>query len=165
MVAADYRAKLDEVIRHYSQLGVPPALAHRIAVLEELYSALDIVDAATDLHRPVELVAQVYFSLGGLLNLHWLGRQIEDLKVDTHWQGLARTALRDDLSNQARGLAAQVLRESPEQRDSRLLVAAWQGRRVVRFERYQQLLAEIRLAPAADIAMLSVVLRELRGLA
>jgi glutamate dehydrogenase len=165
LVAPDYRAKLDEVIRHYTQLGVPSALAQRIAVLEELYSALDIVEVATELDRPVELVAQVYFALGGLLNLHWLGRQIEELKVETHWQGLARTALRDDLSTQARGLAAQVLRESPEQRDSELLVAAWQGHREFQFERYRQLLAEIRLVPAADIAMLSVVLRELRGLA
>jgi len=163
-VAPDYRARLDEVIRHYSELGVPLALVQRIAVLEELYSALDIVEVATHLGRPVGLVAQVYFALGGLLNLHWLDRQIEDLKVDTHWQGLARTALRDDLSNQARGLAAQVLRENPEQQDSQALVASWQGRRAFQFDRYQQLLAEIRLAPAADIAMLSVVLRELRGL-
>ena len=165
VVAADYRAKLDEVIRHYSKLGVPLALAQRIAALEEFYSALDIVEVATHLGRPVALVAQVYFALGGLLNLHWLGHQVEVLKVDTHWQGLARTALRDDLSNQARSLAAQVLRESPEQQDRSLLVAAWQGRRSFHFERYQQLLAEIRMAPAPDIAMLSVVLRELRGLA
>ncbi|MBE0627777.1 MAG: NAD-glutamate dehydrogenase, partial [Burkholderiales bacterium] len=165
LVAAEYRAKLDEVMRRYSELGVPLPLVQRIAGLEELYSALDIVEVATHLGRPIALVAQVYFSLGGLLNLHWLGEQIEALKVETHWQALARTALRDDLSNQARELAAQVLRESPEQQDSPLLVAAWQGRRAFHFDRYQQLLAEIRIAAAADIAMLSVVLRELRGLA
>jgi len=165
VVAAGYRAKLDEVMRRYAELGVPLPLVQRIAGLEELYSALDIVEVATELGRPLALVAQVYFSLGGLLSLHWLGDQIEALKVETHWQGLARTALRDDLSNQARDLAAQVLRECPEQHDSQLLVAAWRERRVFHFDRYQQLLAEIRMVAAADIAMLSVVLRELRGLA
>ncbi len=164
-VATNYRAKLDELIRHYAELGVPLALAQRIAVLEELYSALDIVEVATELGRPVEMVAQVYFALGGLLNLHWLSDQIEELSVKTHWQGLAKTALRDDLSNQARDLAAQVLRENPEQTDREQLLAAWQGRRAFHFDRYQQLMAEIRLAPTPDIAMLSVVLRELRGLA
>jgi len=164
LVAPDYRSKLDEVIRHYAQLGIPRELALRVAILEELYSALDLVEIAVQLARPVELVAQVYFGLGGLLNLHWLGHQIEVLKIETHWQGLARTALRDDLSNQARGLAAQVLRENPTQQDQALLLSAWQERRVFHFERYQQLMAEIRLAPTQDIAMLSVVLRELRGL-
>ena len=165
VVAADYRAKLDGVVSHYSGLGVPSTLAQRIAVLEELYSALDLVEVAAQLQRPVELVARVYFALGGLLNLHWLGERVEALKADTHWQGLARTALRDDLSNQARSLAAQVLRERPDLNESELLVAAWRTRLAFQFERYQQLSAEIRTAPAADIAMLSVALRELRSLA
>ncbi|MBE0613056.1 MAG: NAD-glutamate dehydrogenase [Burkholderiales bacterium] len=165
VVAADFRTQLDDDIRHYSELGVPMPLAERIAVLEELYSALDIVEVATGLKRPVELVAQVYFALGGLLNLHWLGNQIDDLNVRTHWQGLAKTALRDDLSNQARELTAQVLREGPDQEDRAQLLEAWKGRRVFHFDRYQQLMAEIRTATAPDIAMHSVVLRELRGLA
>ncbi|TRZ68373.1 MAG: NAD-glutamate dehydrogenase [Rhodocyclaceae bacterium] len=165
VVGKEYRSKLDEVIRHYTELGVAEALAKRVAGLEELYSALDLVEIATDLDRPVELVARVYFALGELLDLHWLGHRIEALKADTHWQGLARTALRDDLSTQARVLAAQVLRERRELRDERQLVEAWQERRAFQFERYQQLFAEIRVAPLLDIAMLSVVLRELRGLA
>ncbi len=165
VVAAEYRAKLDEVIRHYAELGVPLALARRIAALEELYSALDIVEVAAQLGRPAELVAQVYFALGGVLNLHWLGERIGALKADNHWQGLARAALRDDLSSQARSLAAQALRASPDLHDSGFLVAAWQARLVFQFERYQQLLAEVRMAPSQDIAMLSVVLRELRGFA
>ena len=164
MVAEDYRARLDEVAGHYAELGVPQALARRISVQKELYSALDIVEVATELARPAELVAQVYFALGDMLDLHRLGRQIEELKVDTHWQSLARTALRDDLSNQARDLAAQALRESAGEKDSRSLLDAWRSRRAFHFDSYQQLLAEIRLAPVADIAMLSVMLRELRGL-
>jgi len=165
VVGKQYRAKLDEVILHYTGLGVPRALANRVAGLDELYSALDLVEMATDLDRPVELAARVYFSLGELLDLHWLGHRIEALKADTHWQGLARTALRDDLSTQARALAAQVLRERRELRDDKQLVGAWRERRTFQFERYQQLFAEIRVAAAPDIAMLSVVLRELRGLA
>jgi len=165
VVGADYRAKLDETIRHYTELGVPTTLSNRIAMLDELYSALDLVEIAIDLGRPVELVAEVYFALGGLLDLHWLGHRIEALKTDTHWQGLARTALRDDLSNQARALAAQVLRDRPELQDSSQLVVAWQERVAFQLERYQQLFSEIRIASSPDIAMLSVVLRELRGLA
>lgn len=165
VVGVAYRAKLAEVVQHYTQLGVPAVLANRIAGLEELYSALDLVEVASDSGRPVNLVAQVYFALGGLLDLHWLGHRIEALKADTHWQGLARTALRDDLSSLARVLAAEVLKEDPDLLDHAQLVGAWRTRRAFQFDRYQQLLGEIRTTPVADIAMLSVVLRELRGLA
>ena len=165
VVASSYREKLDEKVEKFVELGVSKALAQRIAGLEELYSALDIVEVAGDLERPVDLVAKVYFALGGLLDLHWFSHQIAILQTDTHWQGLARAALSDDLSSQVRGLTAQVLLDSPDLSDPALLVDAWKARRAFQFERCHQLFAEIRKAPAPDISMLSVALRELRGMA
>ena len=44
------------------------------------------------------------------------------------------------------------------------LLAAWRERNRRAIERVQQLLAELRAAPAADSAMLAVALRELRNL-
>ena len=41
---------------------------------------------------------------------------------------------------------------------------AWQSRAAVARERYQHLLAEIRGAQSIDLAMVSVLLRELRGM-
>ncbi|MDD5177629.1 MAG: NAD-glutamate dehydrogenase [Sterolibacterium sp.] len=165
VVTAEHQAKLDEMIRHYTEWDVPSALARRIAALAELYAVLDIVEIAAELGRPVELVAQVYFALGGLLDLHWLGHQITLLQAVTPWQGLARAALSDDLSAQVRGLTSQVLRENPGLADTGQLVSAWQGRREFQFERCRQLFSEIRKVPVPDISMLSVALRELRGMA
>jgi NAD-specific glutamate dehydrogenase len=45
------------------------------------------------------------------------------------------------------------------------LVGAWRQRNQRALERTQQLLAELKTAPAADVSMLSVALRELRHLA
>ncbi len=163
VVTAPYRAELDETIARLTGLGVPRELAHRIACLEELYSALDVVEVAAETGRPAALVAQVYFTAGGQLDLHWLGHQIAALPADSHWQGLARAALRDDLSTQARNLAAQILRSGPGVDDAGTLIAAWQARREFQVERCRQIFAEIKAAPAPDMAMLSVALRELRG--
>jgi len=164
VVAPQYRAELEMVSARYLGLGVPPALVARVACLDELYSALDIVEVAATLGRPVDLVARVYFALGGLLDLHWMGHQISILPTDTHWQGLARTALRDDLSSQARTLCADALRESPAVDEVAALVAAWQAKRGFQLERCRLLWAEIRASSAPDMPMLSVALRELRGL-
>jgi glutamate dehydrogenase len=164
VVTPAYREELDAVSSRYTALGVPQLLAERIAGLDELYSALDLVMVAAETGRPDELVASVYFSLGGLFDLHWLGRQISILPADTHWQGLARTALRDDLSAQARNLAADVFRCSPQVDKLDALISTWEAGRQFQIERCRQLFADLRSADMIDMSMLSVLLRELRSL-
>jgi glutamate dehydrogenase len=164
VVTPAYREELDAVSSRYTELGVPQLLAERIAGLDELYSALDLVMVAAETGRPDELVASVYFSLGGLFDLHWLGRQISILPADTHWQGLARTALRDDLSAQARNLAADVFRCSPQVDKLDALISTWEAGRQFQIERCRQLFADLRSADMIDMSMLSVLLRELRSL-
>ena len=165
VVTPSYRSELDRISGNYVEQGVPQALALHIACLGELYSALDLVEVAAETGRDQRTVAAVYFALGGRFDLHWLGQQISALPADTHWQGLARTALRDDLSAQARHLASNVLRLSPDLTDVEALMAAWETQRCTQIERSRLLFADIKSATAIDMPMLSVMLRELRNLA
>ena len=164
-VAPAYRAELDAAVARRVEQGVPEALAKRVAALEELYSALDLVEVAVEQGRDEATVARVYFALGGELDLHWLAGQVSGLPADTRWQSLARGALRSDLSSLARELTSAALRNAPAGADTQDVLRAGRERAAVPLERYQQLLAEIRGAPAIDMAMLSVLLRELRGMA
>lgn len=163
-VAPAYRAELDASIAQRVEQGVPEALARRVAVLDELYSALDLVEIAAESGRDEATVARVYFALGGELDLHWLGRQISALPAETRWQNLARGALRSDLSTLARTLAGEAIRLAPAGGELDAVLDAWQSRAAVARERYQHLLAEIRGAQSIDLAMVSVLLRELRGM-
>ena len=165
VVTPAYRSQIDAAAEAYVQRGVPEALAKRIAGLGELYSALDLVEIADETGRNQNTAAQVYFALGGRFDLHWLGHQIATLPAETHWQVLARAALRDDLSTQARNLAVDVLRLSPDLTDPDALMQAWETQRATQIERSQQLFADIRSSTATDMPMLSVTLRELRNLA
>ena len=148
--------------------GVPDALALRVAQLETLYSALDIVEVGTETGCAVDTVAGVYFGVGGRLDLGWLSQQIGTLPSDSHWQSLARVAMRDDLSTLARGLTRSILRagdvgQSAEQ-SAEALIAAWEAQRQFQLHRCSELLADLKPAGALDMAMLSVVLREFRAL-
>ncbi len=163
-VGPTYRAELDAAVARWVEQGVPLALAQRVAALEELYSALDLVEVAVETGRAESIGAKVYFALGGELDLHWLGRQIAALPTDTRWQFLARGALRGDLSLLARVLTANALRLLPESEDPAEILAAWQARHQQQVERYRNLVGEIHAAKAIDLAMLSVILRELRGM-
>jgi glutamate dehydrogenase len=73
--------------------------------------------------------------------------------------------MRDDLAGLARTLAANVLATGGEGDAPALLVARWEGANRDAMDRASRLLGELRAAPAPDLAMLSVGLRELRNLA
>ncbi len=149
--------------------GVPQALAQRVARLDGQVAGLDIVQVAAELGAAVETVAGVYFGVGGRLDLGWVAQQIAALPADSHWQALARVAMRDDLSLLARELARSVLGcgstgDGEPAADPGALVQAWQARREAQVAHCRQLLTDLRPTPALDMAMLSVLLRELRAL-
>ncbi|HLB14888.1 MAG TPA: NAD-glutamate dehydrogenase domain-containing protein [Burkholderiales bacterium] len=164
LLDAPARSQLDIAVVRWTQAGVPQEIALRVAALDTLYAALDIVEIAESSHRPVETVAGVYFQLSSKLGLAWLRDRISKLPGDSHWQTLAKGSMRDDLAGLQRTLAGNVLANGPDN-DPRALVAAWEARSRETMERASRLLGELRAAPAPDLAMLSVGLRELRNLA
>ena len=128
-------------------------------------NSLDIVEVGIETKCPVDTVAGVYFGVGGRLDLGWLSHQIATLPADSHWQALARVAMRDDLSALARGLARSVLQAASGPRDgAEALIARWEAQREFQLRRCRELLADLKPAGALDMAMLSVLLREFRAL-
>jgi glutamate dehydrogenase len=136
---------------------VPRELAVRVAGLDAMFNALDIVEVADRLKRDIGEVARVHFGLAGELDFPWLRERIGILPAENHWQSLAKAALRDDLAGMLRALTADALRTGD--------VSSWKTRNAVLYERLRQILSELRAAEAPDLAMLSVAMRELRNLA
>jgi glutamate dehydrogenase len=158
------RAAFDAAARRLEKDGVPPALAANVAALDAMFNALDIVGVADELKRDLEAVARLHFALAGELDFPWLRSVIGRLPADSHWDTLAKAALRDDLSGMLRALSADTLRAELSATDAGSLIARWKARNAVVYARFSQVLAELRAAEAPDLAMLSVALRELRNL-
>ncbi len=167
LVEAD-AAALAKAAERFAEQGVPQDLARRVALLDPLFSALDIAEVARSfehgVERSVEQVAAVYFALGGRLDFQWLADQIAALRAQGHWQGLARGALRDDLSNLASTLTAEVFRRNPDIVGEGALIDVWESHRAAPLQRYRQVLTDLKAAGTLDMPMLSVALRELRAL-
>jgi glutamate dehydrogenase len=163
-LSADDAAALSGVETKLTAQGVSPELASLAARLDAMYSVLDIVEVSQELKREVALAAAVYFALAGKLNLRWLAVQVAKLPFDTHWQAMARAAMRDDLANLQRQLAGGVLKLSPEIGDPVALIAAWETHHEKALARMREVMADLKSARESDLAMLSVMLRELRVL-
>jgi glutamate dehydrogenase len=164
-LSAEEIAGLTRAAEHLTHSGVPDDLATRLVRFELIYSALDIVEIAAETERSVEEVAGVYFGMGRKLDLSWLRDQISGLPADSHWQTLAKAALRDDVSGLQRELTSLVLQLSPKVKVPDALIKEWEMRNDVALGRSRQVLADLQSAGNLDLAMLSVALRELRSLA
>ena len=145
--------------------GAPEALAARVAISDSLFAAFDVIEVAAALNCEAEVVARLYFALGGHLEFPWLRSLIDRLATSSHWQALAKAALRDDLAGMQRELTAVALRAAPTERDPARLAALWEAAHRVLLERFAQVLADLRSIESTDLAMLSVAMRELRNLA
>ena len=150
VLPAPERAAFDAAGARLQKDGVPSAIASNAAALDALFNALDIVEVADEVGRDVESVARVHFALAGELEFPWLRSAIGRLATETHWDALAKAALRDDLAGMLRALTADAIKKKA--RDPSL------------YERFRQVLADLRSADSPDLAMLSVALRELRNL-
>jgi glutamate dehydrogenase len=162
------REKADEAfgtaIARFTADGVPEALATRVAALPALFSALDVIDVASATGRNREQVADVYLALGHHLQLDWLREHILRLPRDDRWQALARAALRDDLYAVRASLTAEVLQAEGTAEDSDALIRQWFARDPQAGSRCLAVLGDIAADDRADLATLSVALREVRGL-
>jgi glutamate dehydrogenase len=144
--------------------GVPATLATRIASAEALLDALDIAEVAEASGQPFDAVCEVHAGVGERLGLARLRGQIDTLPSDSYWASRAKAALGDDLAALRRELARQVLGTDAGGAPAASL-DAWERRHVAALERARRLLADLAEAKQADLAMMSVALRELRSLA
>ena len=159
------REAMEETAGECTELGVPEDLARRVATLNAMSSALDIIDVASSTGHSLETVAAVYFILGERLKIHWLREHIEDLPRDNRWRMLSRAALRDDLFDQEATLTAEILHEVPDgDLSAEDRVDSWIESKGEPVERVLQVLRDINSSGTFDLSTLSVALRETRNL-
>ncbi|HET6265961.1 MAG TPA: NAD-glutamate dehydrogenase domain-containing protein, partial [Usitatibacter sp.] len=164
MLSAGDRAAFDATVSRLAAEAVPREIAERVASLNALYAVLDVTEVAMEQKKSVESVAALYFALVGELDLRWFSDRITQLPTDTNWQALARNALRDDLASQQRALTSTVAKLS-DSADPAAMLAAWRERYAPAIARLKSMIEELKRQGNLDLAVLSVLLRELRSLA
>ena len=146
--------------------GVPEQIATRALALTQGLAALTIVDIAVQTKIDVDDVARVHFALADVLGLSRLGALISALPRDTRWHTLARTAARDDLQAAHAELTTDVLLSTHASAPADERIAAWQQVNAGALARAAAFVDDIGASgDSADLATLSVALREIRALA
>ncbi len=164
LVQGDNRQALRQRMQPYTRAGVDRRLALHIASLETWYSSLDITEVANSTESDTLCVAEMYFTLYAKLNLHWLAEQIKLLPRLNPWQRKARTGLLGELNSELRALTIQVLTSTDSEQDGNSRINSWLSRNRIGIEHCHSVFSEIEAAGKAELAMLTVAMRELRAL-
>ncbi|MDE3059848.1 MAG: NAD-glutamate dehydrogenase [Pseudomonadota bacterium] len=154
---ADRRQKLKEQ-------GVPEQLAEKIAGLELMSSAFDIISVTRRAKLPVDTVGKVYFQLGERLHLGWLRRNAESVVAITYWDRLGVQSIIGDLYDEQRRLTAAVIEtlcKNPGCADS---VAAWAEANREDLARFERFIDDLSASETFDLPKLMVALRHIRSL-
>ena len=154
-----------EQFEYYLEQGVEESLAASVAATIQAYTALGIIQAATETGEPLADVARAFYVLGERLELDWFGGQILASKVDNEWQAMARDTYLEDLEWQQRTLAVGVLKHMAEDRDLLKCLRTWEEHQSPLVTRWQEMLTELHGTDSPDFAMFAVANRELLDLA
>jgi glutamate dehydrogenase len=163
-------AEMQDAARRLRAKGVPAALALEAASLLEAFGLLDVVevvelaDREKEPREPFE-VAQLYYALSEHLGISLALTAVSDLERGDRWHSLARLALRDDLYGSLRAVTLDALREAPPGTPVDDAIEQWERANASRILRARPALDQILTGARLDLATLSVVSRQLRGLA
>jgi glutamate dehydrogenase len=144
------------------KVKAPKALAEKVAGLELLGGAIDVVEVAGELGRNVADVAANYFAAGGRFGLDWLRSVSRQVKPADHWERIALGRLMADLRAQqsAIGAAALALKGAKPGADS---IAKWVEENAETADRADRLIAELKASGPLSVAKLAVASSQLRA--
>ena len=139
------------------QAGVAGELAANLTALEYTFAVLDLVDLAQQAGVELQTAAKTWFDVDARLTLGAWRSQINRLPTDTLWQTQARASARDDVYSTASQITHSLLARqiNPE---------TWSAQHRSTIDRLHRMLSTLA-TQAADLAPVSVALRELRHLA
>ncbi|MFQ5955660.1 MAG: NAD-glutamate dehydrogenase domain-containing protein, partial [Kiloniellales bacterium] len=158
-------AAVDKRAGAFVQEGVPKALARRVASLEVMPSACDLVRIARASKLKVVDVGRIYFSVGARFGIDWLRRAAATVAAESHWQKLAIQAVVEELFSHQSELTTRVLdTNAGAESAGDGLLDDWLAGREAAVNRADALMGELRGAGTIDLAMLAVANRQLRAM-
>lgn len=160
-------AMLAGYVALYVQEGLEEDLAQRLAILKMAATSPDIVLIASEANRSVEEVAGLYFLVSYRFGFNHLRQCADSLASSSFWQRWASSGLQEDLYSYQTHMVIQILQfqsTSTSPQSAQELLNQWINAHQKEVNHFEQILAEAKNYGLNDLALITVVARELRQL-
>lgn len=165
-------AQVRQKIQSGTGEGLPPALAHDIAIMPLLASACDLIRIAKSEKADAGTIAKIYFEVGEHFHLDWMRSQARFLPANDRWSIEARDGITSNLYNAQAGLTLKILADMSAGTSGKKgkasiksgVVAEWinaHGQQAIALE---PLFADLHKASSVDLPMLIIAEQKVRAL-
>jgi glutamate dehydrogenase len=154
-------ARLEDERKRLGDLGVPAELARRLADLDPLAMAPDVVLVAAHTDLPIGEVARTFFAVGAYFETDRIVKLARELEIADYFDRLALNSTLDNLADAQRRLTAQVLATGV---GGEAGIEEWAGGRHAELERTRRSLKEIAGDGTLTLSKLTVSASLLRDL-
>ncbi len=162
VIAPSSRTAREDAARQLIARGAPEELARRHVFQPALAHAADIVSVVRATGLPIADVARAFSAFGEVLHLDWLEVSLDGVPASSRWERWAINAIQDDLLLVRREAVAGALAES-DGADVEEALAAFVARRPQAVGRLDRLIAQLRTEGVRHLAVLTVAVRQVRG--
>ncbi len=151
---------MEKIISQFVEAGLPKNVAKKIAIARGMYTALNVIEVATQNKLDLVKTAQIYFDVGGRFNLVWFRDQIATDAREGHWNTMARLSLRDELDSLQRKLSIVILQSNKKEPDPHKMITQWISENMAIQQRWENLLGLLQGSTNIDYTMFFIALRE-----
>ena len=153
-----FKDNYDNELEHFISMKVPQPLAKKIAILNLLSSAYNIVEVSNRQKIPVKQAAEIYFELGQRFSLDWLRHCANHLIAENNWQKLAIHGFKDELYDLHRKITASAV-EHADKVDGNL--DKWYKQNEKHIRLYDRFIIEVKAQNHIEYAMIDLSLKKL----
>ena len=162
-VRGEERTLFEARVREIQELGADEGFSRRLITLRFLDQLLEVLDVAREVGQDPLSTAHAFYQASDALEIPWLRRCTFAAAGDDQWEVRAAQVLSDDLSSAHRKVTAGMLRRyDPEDGASKDYVSSLKRRD---FDRFRDIIEELKAEESIGLAAASVAARELGGLA
>ena len=153
-----YTAQVDTLVAQ----GVPAELAARMAKLEIMSAACDVIDIARTTKKTVMEAGHLYFELGDSLKLGWLRHSARGMAAENFWQQLAIKSLVIEFYAAQRRVTLEAIARFGKVKEGS--AKAWEKAAMDALTRHHRFIDDLRSQPHLDYPMLIVALRQIQAI-
>ncbi|MGH1486140.1 MAG: NAD-glutamate dehydrogenase [Cellvibrionaceae bacterium] len=149
---------------HFEKLGLNPKTADVMAMPGHLFSGLGVAEAALESGADMQRTVAMHHLLGDKLGLYWFAHAVTDVKIETHWQAMARESFIDDIDKVLRVMTVSLLRLAGDEYQLEEALQLWMQEYPLLVSRWRDIAHDLQTNTYTDFAMFSVAMRELMDL-
>ena len=159
ILESEAKQTLQDKVKYFTSEHVPQRLAKRIASMDVMSSACQIVQVSIGKNIDVAFVAKVYFALSRRLGFRYLKSQANGLNMDTYWEKLSIKSYIDNLYDQQMRITDKVITyylKGNKKLSSDQLIIKWCKENQKQVHRFDELISDIQSHDYPDFSMLNV---------